>query len=366
MKKLLFPVLAFFALALLSCEKDSNDLVSKDALTQKQSGTGDILAAKAGCPNKITLSAGSVDALQDAVDAICDGGTITLATGMHTENDGVVISKKVTIKGEEGAVLKIQSDPYNYTLPAPMDVAIHFKNAGKSKLENLTIVPVSAPAGCLLLLENSPQMKVSNCNMTDFEYGILLQHCDDSWLTNNTIVCSDAWLTGGLVEAMGIININGSGVNMQFNDVSQGFFGIWPCGENGLYQNNYTHDNFIGMILCNVPMGGFKIPSGEYIGSEVPSTNWQVKNNVSQNNGDAGYLVIDGANNNHLVNNEGGNNGTYDIDLVGESYRFGFLTPTSHENLVNAGSFNVVIKDCGVDNTIIGGTLVDNSVDPCY
>jgi hypothetical protein len=56
------------------------------------------------------------------------------------------------------------------------------------------------------------------------------------------------------------------------------------------------------------------------------------------------------------------------MELVGDSYRFGFLTPTSYENTVKAGSNNddLVIKDCGVDNSVTGGDQVDIDLDPCF
>ena len=45
---------------------------------------------------------------------------------------------------------------------------------------------------------------------------------------------------------------------------------------------------------------------------------------------------------------------------------FGFLTPKSFENKVMAGEFqDIRIKDCGQNNVVIGGQLVDNSQDPC-
>ena len=79
-----------------------------------------------------------------------------------------------------------------------------------------------------------------------------------------------------------------------------------------------------------------------------------------------GLLVIDGANNNVIADNASSGNGTYDVELTGDAYRFGFLTPASYENTFIAGSYpNIEVKNCGNDNQIIGGALVDNSVEPC-
>jgi hypothetical protein len=75
--------------------------------------------------------------------------------------------------------------------------------------------------------------------------------------------------------------------------------------------------------------------------------------------------VIDGANNNILTNNEGGGNGAYDMELTTDSYRYGFLTPQSYNNTVYAGPYNITIKNCGQNNQIFGGTLINTTIDPC-
>ena len=54
------------------------------------------------------------------------------------------------------------------------------------------------------------------------------------------------------------------------------------------------------------------------------------------------------------------------MELTTDSYRFGFLTPMSYDNTVNAGSFqNIRIKDCGRNNKITGGIKVNTTTDPC-
>ncbi|MEZ4991256.1 MAG: hypothetical protein R2824_12620 [Saprospiraceae bacterium] len=63
--------------------------------------------------------------------------------------------------------------------------------------------------------------------------------------------------------------------------------------------------------------------------------------------------------------NEASRNADADVELAGDSERFGFLTPTSFENKV-ISSPGISIKDCGVDNDIVGGELVDTEVVPCY
>jgi hypothetical protein len=67
-------------------------------------------------------------------------------------------------------------------------------------------------------------------------------------------------------------------------------------------------------------------------GAQQSAVSWTTRDNDCHDNFDVGYLVIDGANNNRLTNNAAARNANYDIELVGDSYRFGFFTPTSFED----------------------------------
>jgi hypothetical protein len=159
--------------------------------------------------------------------------------------------------------------------------------------------------------------------------------------------------------------MNGKSAYVTDNKVSNSLFGIWACDEWGTLERNETFGNYIGTIVCNVP-AGYILPSGELTGSLVPGTGWKVRNNNSHDNFNIGYIVIDGANNNLLENNNAFNNGSYDIELTTDTYRFGFLTPAAYKNTVIAGAYpNITIKDCGNGNTVIGGVQVDTGSDPC-
>lgn len=370
MKKLIFLLLLFSALAFQSCQKDADSspaALAEDELTavvpdQDEDGA---VTDRAGCSQTILIPANSVDALANALANVCTGGTIWLASGLHTENAGVVIGKRVNIKGEDGAVLRIQASP-ELTFTNSIDVALHFKFATKSSLENVTIEPTSGPGGTAVLVEKSGGTTIKDCHITNFQFSILVHTSVGVNILDNVIVATNAWQTGALPEADGIIVINGSGARVKGNDVSQGLFGIFCSDREGIYEKNYTHHNYIGLILCNVPKGFIYLPGGENAYAKFPATHWTVRNNVSKHNLDAGYIIIDGANKNKLISNEGGDNGTYDFDFVGDSYRFGFLTPTCYNNVMWANEFqDVTVKDCGVDNIIYGGALVDNSVYPC-
>jgi parallel beta helix pectate lyase-like protein len=404
MKKLLLPLLVLALWSLNSCQKSDEMTVSTQTRSQQMAlktlpagftptircGCSDgvsenleeesdmpaeddtripedaVVQDRVNCQHSITIPAGSVDVLAEAIDNVCTGGTIWFASGVHTEHDGVVINKRVNLRGKNGAVLKIQSDIL-LDFAVPVDVALYFKYATKSTLQNMTIEPVGDIAGLAVLLEKSNGAAVKNCHFNNFQYSVIVQKSTGTKITKNVIVCTDAWLSGAIPESYGIININGEGPEISGNEVSQGLFGIWGCDREGKMEKNYTHHNFVGIIACKVPAGGFTMPNGESAGAKYSATHWVIKNNRSENNFNAGILVIDGANKNHLINNKSLNNGTYGIDLVGDSYRFGFLTPTCYKNAVWAGQYqNVTIKDCGVANLIYGGVQINTEEDPCY
>ncbi len=314
MKKAIVPLFVLGLLLAQGCQKTEIAPVGEDLE----------LTDRANCSRQIVIPAGSVDALAQAIEDVCPGGTILLAAGLHTENAGVLIDKKITLKGVEGAVLKVNTLWSGPPFPITLDVALWVKNAAGTRIENIEIQPTgSAAGGTAVLLHNSKNAVVKNCEMLHHQYGIIVQGSDNVQLTGNFIdTAPEVWQVEGM-DAHGIIIVNGKGAKLSGNEVINSFFGIWLCDKNGHYHNNNTHHNYIGMILCKVPAGAILLEDGTAVDAQFSATNWQVVGNVSTDNFDVGYLVIDGANGNHLVNNEGGNNGTYDIELVGDSYRFG-------------------------------------------
>lgn len=310
----------------------------------------------------IILPAGSVDALQNAVRA-ANGGIVYVRAGEHHESGSVTIDRKVTILAEKGAVLIVNTQS---TPPAiPVQPAIHVLNAPDTYISDIEIRPEGAVGGTGVLIQNSPRTKVIKSKITNYQFSIILERSDASSIYFNTIVGSSAWLTGELQQVHGIINVNGDKVRIISNDVSNCFFGIWPCSTNGLATSNYLHGNYIGLILCKVPEQALPLPDGTFIGAEKSSTNWLVTNNNAVGNFDVGYLTIDGANHNTLTNNFASNNVRVDYDFAGDSNRFGFFTPKCFNNTAYIKRGNTV-KDCGDNNTITGGVRIDTNAVPCF
>lgn len=305
----------------------------------------------------VVLPAGSVNALADAIAAAGEHGKVVVAAGMHTEDAQVVINSTVTITGEPGAILEVATTPDPNGVSA--ESALLVRDASHVRISGLEIRGAGGAGNFGITLLRADHAQVTGNVISNHVTGVSVFLSDHTVISDNTVTSSAAY---------GIVIVSGSHTSVNDNHVEgAGFFGIWYCGENGRASGNTTLNCFVGAILCKVPAGSFEI-DGEFYGSELPGQNWVVRNNVSSNNFTVGHLVIDDANNNLLINNTGSNNGTYDIELTGDTLRFGFLTPRSYENrvVIGPGNESLTVKDCGEDNTIIGtATIIDPNVEPC-
>jgi hypothetical protein len=338
-------------------------LASLEALSRQATA----VTNRAAC-DWIELPAGSTDALAQAVNDVCANGVIYLKAGVHTENRMITISKSVKILGETGAVLKLKSALSAFdatTTTITLKPAIHFLNAPRCLVQNIDIQTVDTDGATALLFENASESAVMQCKISKFQWSIWIEKSDRMTLMRNTIVGTSAWQTRADIEAEGITIENGKSCYVADNDVSNCVFGIWPCDRYGTSERNYTHGNLMGIVLCNVPPA-YIVPGGRVSGSLTPANSWKVRNNKSTDNFGIGILVIDGANNNLVENNDLARNTAYDIELTTDTYRFGFLTPLAYDNTVIAGSYpNIRIKDCGRNNRVTGGVRVNTGTDPC-
>lgn len=315
----------------------------------------------------IILPDGSVDALENAIVSAGKGGVVVVKSGMHTESATVTVPFGIRIVGEPGAVLEVDTDPSN-VVPEVVEPALHILNADRTLIWGLHIRPPSGNTGSTgILVENSERVVIAKNTIENHQFSILVEQGDHGRIWKNEIIATLDGLTGIRSNVHGIVVVNGDRVHIVDNMVTNANLGVWACDGHGKYMHNTTQGNFIGLILCKVPANFYQLPGGNLAGAEYSGNNWFVANNQSMNNFNVGYIVIDGSNNNLLVNNDASSNGTYDIELAGESHRFGFLTPTSFDNKVVAGKFkSISIKDCGIDNKVIGGQQVDIVADPCY
>ncbi len=383
MKKILFFPLLLTLIFVSACQQDDvkpklpfGETIGKQLKNPIFLNQEDLKDRSANNCYWTEVPAGSEDALQTAIDNTCEHGVVYLKSGSHTELSTVSINKSIKIIGEDGATLSLNSgtiqfpeDPVNYALT--MDPGIYIKDAPSTLIQNVTIIPSNGNengnGSTAILINNSPHSAVMQSQITDFQFGVVIVNSDQITAMFNTIeTAKEEWYNELILDAYGIMVVSGKSIYISQNDFSDAVMGVWASDQWGTISNNAFHDSFIGMLLCLVPPYVI-MPDGAVEGAPTPAEGWKVRNNDASDNLTVGYLVIDGAIKNTLTNNTASNNGTYDIELAGDSYRFGYLTPRSIKNSVVVGSANgIIIKDCGEGNEVSGNaTMVDTSVDAC-
>lgn len=322
----------------------------------------DVLARDLGISLKggVSVPAGSVDALADAIAQAGPGGVVRVDRGVHYESETIEITHPVTIIGRRGAVVEIASLPYPDSELLDAAFYIHDANVGRASvtISGLEIRPAGSIGGVGVLIENTAHAAVLFCSILDHQDGVFLAGADDARILGNEIVVNPDNPDHGIVAA------NGKRVAISGNTVTNGVFGLWACDENGYAVGNDFGNELIGLIYCKVPMG-YLLPGGGDAFSILPATGWFGALNRSHDNS-WGYMIVDGSNNSILAFNAAVDNAFYDVHVVPETeVLFGFCTPQTFDNTVVTADPNDVIKDCGIDTTVLGGTLVDTSVDPC-
>lgn len=281
----------------------------------------------------VTVVPPGTNQLQAIINNAGNGETIRLLAGTHTEDATLVINHKVKLTGDPGAVLSLGGF-----------VGVLVTGANGTQITNLTI-GFTGDIACIGV-ENSNHVQIKSNNIQAVGYSaIALEQANHASVMNNTITGN------GLCD--GIDVINGDFVNIAGNTISNTSFGIWCCDRKGTCTNNNIQNSFIGIILCKVPAGIFPLGNGTG-GAEMPGNNWHISNNSATGNV-WGYLAIDGSYENTLSNNTGGGN-AIEMELAGDSFIFGFFTPTSQDNTVNAGGSNMPVIDCGLNNVVHGTT----------
>ncbi len=362
MKKLflLFTIILLTTFIFSSCQKDQA-IAPAQAQAEQESpyytpNLSDFVTDRSGYWTEIP--AGSVDALNAAIAEADEGGVIYLKAGMHTETKRVTINKRVKIIGEDGAVLKIASSDTVSTL----NPAVFITNAPGTAIQNVEIQPHGDGANSAIVFNNSPESALLSNKISGFIGGVVIEKSDRVALIKNT-------LSDGTKSGNGILVNRGSSAYVAENEISGFDIGLFACDRWGTAEKNNFHDNYVGMLLCKYDaIFGSTVPGiSEPIGA-VPCQGWKIRNNKFTENL-YGLSVRDGSNLNFVeINNEYSSNSDYDIIIPADELidvpGFYLFIPTAYNNSIHATP-DVLIKSCGVNNTINGGTLVDTTVDPC-
>ncbi len=302
----------------------------------------------------VVVPAGSVDALAAAIAEAGPGGEVVLAEGLHKISGTVMVDITVSIVGENGAVL----ESANTTTDEGVKAALHIRGADRARIENLIIQAPADPnaaANAGIVIENAADVEIVANQILGHLNGVLVEYGDRTLLMGNVVKTTKD----------GIVIINGNDVSIRDNWLSCARFGLWIGSRRGDVTGNTMQGNYIGLLLCSPR--NFLI-SGEVRVTETPATGCLVYQNNAVGNA-WGYLAFDGAHDNLLMNNSAAFNTSYDIELGGESTRFGIVTPTSSNNTVIQGLKykGLKVKVCGIDNQAQGHVnLVDIVADPCF
>ncbi len=317
----------------------------------------------------IYLPAGSEDELAAAIAAARPHQRIILRSGSHYENDAVIIDKPVQIIGEDGAVLYCDNQSGHFYLvgtPIYTDAGLHVKDANRVKIQNLEIRPYGAQGSIAIFTENAQHTMIVDNDIHDFQFGIWTSnHSDKTSIYDNTITGVGGG--GGVGALWGIVIESGDNARIMNNHIADYGTGIFASSRRGIYHNNTAMDVSIGILSCTV-QGALFLPNGLELEHAVSCDDWIFSRNDVRNSY-LGYLAIDGAHDNLFAQNTASNSVLYDVEMAGETQRFGFTTPTSYNNLFvpRRTDYNtIVIKLCGDNNEATGGVLVDLDADPCW
>lgn len=336
-----------------------NELDAEYALETAQSEE----AGTRGFGPPIYVKAGSKNAIQEAINSAGVNGKVILKSGMHYESDLLFIDKCMTLEGESGAVLITDTKP-TVDFSDHIDPAIHVYGGVNVRIRNFEIRPKYDKGNVAILMRDADFAKVEDMTIKGHQVGIAIDESNLVKVNGNHVEGPDDWATD-VYGTTGIVIMNGDKARFYDNFVTQNLFGIFGSGTKGKAYDNVLHNNFIGLILCKFAPP-FVIDDMTEIASKDPASKWVVKENEAHHSG-WGYLIIDGANNSYVYNNQAHSNEYYDIEIAGDSYRFGEFTPTAKKTLVSAGKYqNVTIKDCGVHSQVFGGNKIDTSEDPCF
>ncbi len=351
----------------LLTDEDKTHFTSEELL-EMESLSSELLTAgkQLKSHNTIYIPAGSVDKIQEAIQAVADGGRVILNAGTHYNAGTIHIhDKRVRLMGLGTTELIVDTEAT--TTKGYVQAAIHMYHADKSSVINIDIKPKGDIGGTGVFIQNSDKAIVYHSNITDHEFGIMVEQSDQTRIYHNRIVGHPRWIASNLAEEVyGIMIVNGSKASVVGNTLSNTIFGSWLCDEDGRYFSNTSKGNFIGSILCNIPQY-IPLKNGDIIGSDKPATNWVSMGNRSNDNLYTGYSITDGSNGNFLSRNASSRNGAYDIEAMGDTNFFGFFTPTAKNNTVILGT-GQTIKDCAQNTTIRNanrGVVVDTGVDGC-
>lgn len=377
MRTLFIAFLSVLSVLFIACEKDkvtSTNTTSQEVeyieTAEQQLEEIERLVSQddfAGERKVVDLPAGSVNGLQAAIDEAGPNGIVNIKSGLHTEDATVNVNFTVRIIGEEGAVIESNYPGMN-TFPIVVNPVIRIENGNFVHVRNIQFVPgtESGEGNVGILVYNADYAYIKDNDFQGYQMAVIVDDSDFAFVQDNTAngLSSEGY---NQFNCIGIFNVGDTYARTKNNHMTDFGTGYFASGSNGIYYGNTADGGGAGIIYCT-GIGFASLPDGTPISASESATNWVGIFNLAKNT-DFGHLIIDGSNNCKIISNYAENCSVYDVEFVGPTQRFGTPEPlpTTFENLfIDGPSTDIEVKDCGLDNIIIGGQLVDIVEDPCF
>lgn len=375
-----YPIflVALMALLFAACEKDTLLTTETQDTQQYIVDEAEQLVAKADAllaqdlsvsertpGNPGVLPAGSIDGLAKAIQEVGPYGTVLVKSGMHFEAGTVTITFPVNIIGEYGAVIQSTTTP-SIEFPYTMDPALYLDHADRVQVQGLQFVPdpATGQGGTAILVSNSDRVFIKDNDFLNYFQAVVVYASDFARIHYNR---AEGLYSEGFdsFNSYGFSVMSGKYAYLRGNFAEDFWTNYFVSDKEGILYKNTATGGVQGFMYGNYAEGTLQLPDETPIGADFTATKWQGIRNTAQNNATS-YLIIDGANNCRLINNKAIDYAVYGFDFAGETDRFGTPVPASSDNYFLISGSNVTVKDCGVDNVIRGGKLVDTTVDPCF
>ena len=119
---------------------ESNETADPDlAVVSGSSRTHGSTAKLLASGSVVEVPAGSVDALENAIASAGTGGVVLLKSGDHHESETVEINHTVSIVGESGATLYVDTQPT--TSEGKVEPGLYILNTSNVLVRGITILP---------------------------------------------------------------------------------------------------------------------------------------------------------------------------------------------------------------------------------
>lgn len=313
-------------------------------------------AASAQAPAEVWVGNESMGELnfpsiQEAVDAVAEGGTVYVAAGEYVEQ--VLINKDLTLIGEEGAIIKAPAAPEKYTVPE----------------DTKTWEPVIFAFGGIMTdnhVSGGGQINVTIAGFTidgdgrqpaNRSCGVFLRNVSGA-VIENTI--DNLNLTK---ETFGIVVYGSGNVLIQANSVSGFGRGGIVVGSRGDFPKPYAvvFDNYVRTVThASWAQNGIQIgwgATGQIIGNTVSGHVW------ADEGWGASGILIPGSSNILVAGNEVSNN-DYGVAVAGYG-NYGGHYPASNivirDNLLYGNTYSGVCLQGDVSDTLIEGNTIHSN-----